>query len=281
MKSKTHFKKQLRLSPGYLLLALWLIFTIYTVGWIVCASFSTTKEIFTNGILRTGFHWDNYTRVLEKHKMSYYLINSLIYSVCTCAGVVLLGAPAAYVLGRFHFRFKNAVINAIVITLSIPYMMVVLPLFKVAASIDILGSRITLITLYIGLNIPFTVFFLSGYFSSLPSALEEAAEIDGAGPVRTYWNIMFPLVQPGIMTLIIFQFISTWNEYFIALIFGNSTQLRPISTGLQTIIQSMKYSGDWAGLFAGVVVVFVPTVILYVFLSNRIIIGVTGGAIKE
>ena len=159
--------------------------------------------------------------------------------------------------------------------------MVVLPLFKQAATWDILGSRITLITLYVGLNVPFTVFFLAGFFNSLPAALEEAAEIDGCGPFRTYWSVMFPLVQPGVVTLVIFQFISIWNEYFIALIFGNDTKLRPISTGLQTIVQSMKYSGDWAGLFAGVVIVFVPTVILYVFLSNKIIAGVTSGALKE
>lgn len=91
---------------------------------------------------------------------------------------------------------------------------------------------------------------------------------------------MFPLAQPGIVTLTIFNFITIWNEYFMALIFANKTELRTVSTGLQAIVQSMKYSGDWAGLFAGVIIVFLPTFLLYIFLSNKIIAGVTGGAVK-
>jgi N-acetylglucosamine transport system permease protein len=158
--------------------------------------------------------------------------------------------------------------------------MLVMPLFKMATSMNLIGSRWTLMILYIAVNVPFGVFFLSGFFISLPKALEEAAEIDGCTPSEAFWKIMFPLAQPGIMTLTIFNFINIWNEYFMALIFANKTELRTVSTGLQAIVQSMKYSGDWAGLFAGVIIVFLPTFLLYIFLSNKIIAGVTGGAVK-
>lgn len=284
MKNSTNFnsnvKKQMRFLPGYALLILWLAFTVAMIGWIVLASFSTTKEIFSNEILHSGFHFENYTNVLSKHKMSVYFINSIIYSVSGCAGIILISAPAAYVLARIVFKGKNLVNSIFVVSMSIPSVMLILPLFKMATSMNLIGSRWTLIILYICINVPFGVFFLIGFFTSLPKALEEAAEIDGCTPDQAFWKIMFPLAQPGIMTLTIFNFITIWNEYFMALIFANKTELRTVSTGLQAIVQSMKYSGDWAGLFAGVIIVFLPTFLLYVFLSRKIIAGVTGGAVK-
>lgn len=278
---KRHLKKQLRLTPGYLLLTAWLLFTVVLIGWIVLASLSTTKEIFSNQLLESGFHFENYIQVIKKHKLGLYFINSLIYSLAGCAGTVLIGAPAAYVLSRFQFRFKKIVNSTFVMCLSIPSVMIILPLFKLATQFHLTGSRWLLIILYIGINVPFSVFFLAGFFAGLPKALEEAAEIDGCTPSKAFWKIMFPLAQPGIVTLCIFNFINIWNEYFMALIFANETSMRTVSTGLQAIVQSMRYSGNWAGLFAGVVVVFLPTFILYLFLSQKIIAGVTGGAVKE
>lgn len=273
-------KKQIRFLPGYLMLFLWLAFTVVMIGWIFLASLSTTREIFNNDILGSGFHFENYTNILSRHKMSVYFINSIIYSISGCAGIVLVAAPAAYVLARVVFKGKALVNNIFVVSMSIPSVMLILPLFKMASSLGLIGSRWTLIILYICINVPFGVFFLIGFFASLPKALEEAAEIDGCTPDQAFWKIMFPLAQPGIMTLTIFNFITIWNEYFMALIFANKTELRTVSTGLQAIVQAMKYSGDWAGLFAGVIIVFLPTFLLYIFLSKRIIAGVTGGAVK-
>lgn len=278
---KSEFKKQLRLAPGYLLLIFWLAFTVVLIGWIILASLSTTKEVFSNQLVQSGLHFENYVRVITKHKLGVYFVNSLLYSLSGCVGIILVAAPAAYVLGRFRFRGKALVNSTFVTAMSIPSVMLILPLFKMATAAHLTGSRWLLIILYICINVPFGVFFLTGFFMSLPKALEEAAEIDGCTPSKAFWRIMFPLAQPGVVTLTIFNFINIWNEYFMALIFANKTEMRTVSTGLQAIVQSMKYSGDWAGLFAGVVVVFLPTFILYIFLSNKIIAGVTGGAVKE
>lgn len=275
------FKRQIRLTPAYLLLVAWLAFTVVLIGWIVLASLSTTKEVFSNQLLASGFHFENYILVLKKHKLGLYFINSLLYSVSGCVGTVLIAAPAAYVLSRFRFRGRQFINGTFVLCMSVPTVMLILPLFKLATQLHLTGSRILLVILYICINVPFSVFFLAGFFASLPKALEEAAEIDGCTPGKAFWKIMFPLAQPGVITLCIFNFINIWNEYFMALIFANETSMRTVSTGLQAIIQSMRYSGNWAGLFAGVVVVFLPTFILYLFLSNKIIAGVTGGAVKE
>ena len=240
----TGVKRQLKLAPGYLVLLLWLAFTVVLIGWIILASLSTTKEVFSNALLHSGLHFENYARVLEKHKLGVYFANSLIYSLSGCAGVVLIAAPAAYIMGRFRFPGKSGVNSLFVTAMSIPTVMLVLPLFKMATSVGLIGSRWTLIVLYICINVPFGVFFLTGFFVSLPKALEEAAEIDGCTPDKAFWKVMFPLAQPGIVTLTIFNFINIWNEYFMALIFANKTKLRTVSTGLQAIVQSMKYSGD-------------------------------------
>lgn len=106
---------------------------------------------------------------------------------------------------------------------------------------------------------------------------EEAAAIDGCHPMRTFWKIMFPMAQSGIVTVTIFNFINIWNEYFLSLIFASSDKLKPVAPGLYGMINSMKYTGDWAGMFAAVIIVFLPTFILYIFLSEKIIGGVTGG----
>lgn len=280
MNKKRNYKKGLRQGPKYIPLVIWIGFTIAMIGWIFMASLSTTSEIYSDSILSSGFHFENYINVMKKHKLGIYFMNSLIYCIVGCVGIVLISAPAAYALSRIKFKGKHIVNNIFVIGMSIPQVMLVMPLFKMATSMNLIGSRWTLMILYIAVNVPFGVFFLSGFFISLPKALEEAAEIDGCTPSEAFWKIMFPLAQPGIMTLTIFNFINIWNEYFMALIFANKTELRTVSTGLQAIVQSMKYSGDWAGLFAGVIIVFLPTFLLYIFLSNKIIAGVTGGAVK-
>ncbi len=259
---------------------LWCVFTFLVVGWIVAASLSTTKGIFSNRILSSGFHPENYLAALFKHNVSKYFMNSIIYTSFSILGILMIGAPAAYVLSRFTFRGNRLIQNMFVSALGIPAIMIIMPLFSMITSMRMTNSRLVLIVLYICINVPFTVFFLISFFRNLSYTFEEAAAIDGCGPMKTFWVIMLPLAQPGIITVSIFNFITVWNEYFMALIFANKMELRPVAVGLYSMIQSMRYIGDWAGMFAAVVIVFLPTFIIYIFLSEKIIAGVTGGAIK-
>lgn len=277
-----YFNKQtISRSPGYLILNGWVIFTAILIGWIVLASLSTTKEIFTNNLLKTGFHFKNYAKALIAHNVGKYFLNSVIYTITSSIGIILIAAPCAYVLARFKFIGNSLIQNMFVGSLGIPQIMIVLPLFQVASRLSMTNSRSLLIILYICITVPFTVFFLLSFFATLSPSFEEAAAIDGCSPIKTFWTIMFPLAQPGIVTVVIFNFIVIWNEFFIALIFANTSELRPLAVGLYSMIQSMRYIGDWAGMFAAVVIVFVPTFIIYIFFSKKIIAGVTGGGVKE
>lgn len=274
------FRKDAQLIPGYILLILWCLFTFVLIGWVVLASLSTTKGIFTNKLFETGIHFENYVKAFVNNNVGKFFLNSIVYTFASCIGIILISAPCSYVLARYAFKGNKVIQNTFVSALGIPQIMLILPLFSIVAQMNLINSRIVLIILYICLNIPFTVFFLISFFSNLSFTFEEAAAIDGCGPIKTFWTIMLPLAQPGIITVTIFNFITVWNEFFMALIFVNQSDMRPLALGLYTMVQSMRYTGDWAGMFAAVVIVFLPTLFLYVFLSEKIIAGVTGGAIK-
>lgn len=279
-----NWNKELRLAPGYLILILWISFTFVLLGWVLLASFSTTKEIFSNKLLDSGLHFENYVKAWINSDVAGIFRNSLVYSVISCTLLIVICAPAAYVLARFIFPGNKLIQTGFVSAMGVPVVMIVLPLFGIVANMGILNhvlsNAILLIFLYIGINVPYTTIFLMTFFGNLSRAFEEAAAIDGCPPTKTFWLIMLPMAQPGIITVTIFNFINIWNEYFISLIFANSDQLRPIAVGLYSMINSMKYTGDWAGMFAAVVIVFLPTFILYIFLSEKIIAGVTGGGVK-
>ncbi|MGI6215794.1 MAG: carbohydrate ABC transporter permease, partial [Christensenellales bacterium] len=216
--------------------------------------------------------------------VSVFFKNSLLYSIISVSLLIFVCAPASYALSRFKFATNKLIQNGFVAAMGVPVVMVILPLFSSVSRMNLLNSdtsiRILMIFLYVGINVPYTTIFLLTFFGNLSKSYEEAAAIDGSGPIRTFWKIMLPLAQPGIVTVSIFNFINIWNEYFMSLIFANSNSTRPVAVGLYSMINSMKYTGDWAGMFASVIIVFLPTFILYLFLSEKIIAGVTGGGIK-
>jgi N-acetylglucosamine transport system permease protein len=268
------------LFPAYVLSILWSVFTLYVIGWIIAASLSTTREIFTGKLLQSGLHFKNFQTALVRNKALWNLLNSVIYTVPSCIFTILISAPAAYCLGRFKFRGNGLVLKAFLICLSIPQIMIIMPLFSIVNQLNLSGNRMTLIVIYTATAVPYTVYFLITFFRNIPSSFEESATIDGCSPVKCFWYIIFPLAQPALVTITIFNFIRFWNEYFIALIFANKPKMRPLGVGLYQTVQSMMNSGDWAGMFASVVIVFIPTVIIYIFLSERIISDVAAGGIK-
>lgn len=206
-------------------------------------------------------------------------MNSLLYSLVTCVVVILISAPASYVLSRFTFLGNKPIKTSLVLAMSIPEVMIIMPIYSLTSQYHIRG-RILLIILYIFIRVPFTTTYLLNFFSSLSRSYEEAAAIDGCTPAKTFWQIMLPLVQPALVTVTIFNLLSVWNEFFMALIFATSTEMTPVGVGLLQIVNGMKYTSDYGGLFAAVIIVFLPTFLLYIFLSEKIIAGVTGGGVK-
>ena len=278
--------KEMRLLPGYILVGIWVLFTFALLGWVLCASLSPTQEIFAAqvGKFPSGLHFENFAKAWGSQNVSRIFGNSLVYSLISCVILIVICAPCAYVLSRFKFFGNAAIQSGFVAAMGVPVAMIVLPLFCVIAQLHLVDNgirnRLVLIFLYIGINVPYTTIFLLNFFANLSRSFEEAAEIDGCPPTKIFWKIMFPMAQPGLITVTIFNFINIWNEYFLSLIFANSDKMRPVAVGLYSMINSMKYTGDWSGMVAAVVIVFLPTFLLYIFLSEKIIAGVTAGGVK-
>ena len=278
---RLNWKKEARLLPGYLIVGLWVAFTAVMLVWIIAASLSTTKEIMTGRVFdfSKGINWKNYLIAWKTQNVSVYFLNSLIYSIVACSGVLLISAPAAYVLSRWEFVTSKMVRIGLVIAMSVPTIMIILPLYSLAVQWGIKG-RVLLVVLYIMLRVPYTTVYLMDFFSTLSKSYEEAAYIDGCSHGKTFWVIMLPLVQPAVNTVTIFNFMSVWNEFFMALIFTTADEMMPVGVGLLQIVNAMKYTGQYGAMFAAVLIVFLPTFLLYIFMSEKIIAGVTGGGVK-
>lgn len=281
--TSVNWKKEAKLLPGYIIVSAWVLFTFVLLGWVICASFSTTQEIFAGQAVQfpTGLHFENYVKAWTTSNVSEFFMNSLIYSLVSCVALVVICAPAAYVLARYTFIGNKLIQTGFASAMGIPVIMIILPLFGVISQLgvlqDVTSNKIVLVLLYIGINVPYTTIFLTTFFANISRTYEEAAAIDGCPPTKTFWQIMFPMAQSGLVTVTIFNFINIWNEYFISLIIASRNETKPVAVGLYGMINSMKYTGDWSGMFAAVVIVFLPTFILYLFLSEKIIGGVTGG----
>ena len=281
-RSNTEARKQLRLLPGHIVVGIWCAFTLIMLLWIVCASLSTAPEIMKGEAMRfkTGLHFDNYVRAWSLNSISTYFMNSLFYGIVSMVASVLISAPAAYVLARKVFKGSTAIKNSFVIAMAIPQIMIVMPLFSAAVRSGLSNSKLLLLILYTGMALPYTTTFLTAFFSNQSVVYEEAAAIDGASPMKTFWTIMFPLAQPGLVTVSIFNFMNVWNEYFLSMIFASSQKSMTVGPGLKSVLTAMQYTGDWGGLFAAVVIVFLPTLLIFVCLSRTIINGITAGGIK-
>jgi len=265
----------------YAVLILWALFTIFAISWISLASLKTTKEIF-----RKPFQWpaelqfENYVNAWNSVRLGDYLLNSILIVGVSLVILMAVSAPAAYVLSRFKFKGNSLLTTTFAAGMGIPFPLLFIPLFAILATIRLINTIPGLILVYVSLSIPFTVFLLTGFFATLPKEMEEAAVIDGCSSFQTFWHVMLPLASPGILTATIFNGIGLWNEYQLALVFINNPDNRTLSLGLYAMQNAMQYTGDWPGLFAGVVIIMVPTIILYIFLSEKMISGITMGAVK-
>ena len=279
--TKHEWAQQARLIPAYIPLVLWLVFCVFAIGWLFAASLSTSREVFSDSLLKSGLQFKNYAKAWKSNNVSRYFLHSLVYSTIPCIVVILLGCPAAYVLSKKEFKLRKAIITMFIIGMAVPGTMVLIPWYSILVKLGLVGKLPTLIAIYCISGVSGTTFFMLSFFSTVPTSLEEAALIDGCTPMQAFWKIMFHMAQPGIITVTIFNFLGWWNEYFLALIFANSSEaVRSLAVGLQNMVNSMRFTGDYAALYAAILIVFLPTFILYIFLSDKIIAGVTGGAVK-
>ncbi|KTD85174.1 carbohydrate ABC transporter permease [Paenibacillus etheri] len=276
----------------YVVLILLAIIIIVPVAWAFMASIKQDVEFYANPwALPKGVYLQNFADAWQKAKMGSYMFNSVIVTVIAIALLLVIALPAAYVLARYKFK-GSVILNLMFMAgLFINVNYIVVPIFlmlnngdKVAR--DLFGQPILLNNLFIlalvyaAMALPFTVYLLAGYFKSLPREFEEAASVDGAGYFRTMVQIIMPMAKPSIVTVILFNFLSFWNEYIISMTLLTKPGLRTLPVGLMNLMAAQKSAVEYGQMYAGLVIVMLPTLILYILVQKKLTQGMTMGGLK-
>lgn len=257
------------------------------------ASIKENSEFYQNPwALPAGFYWQNFVDAWQKASMGSYMLNSVIVTALALAILIIVALPAAYCLSRFRFKSRNFLNISFMAGLFINVNYIVVPIFLMLRDGDtwlrsifgegfLLNNIFVLAVVYAATALPFTIYLLSGYFATLPHAYEEAAYIDGAGYSTTMVRIIFPMAQPSIVTIILFNFLSFWNEYIISLtLLSSANGPRTLPVGLLNLMQAQQSAAEYGIMYAGLVMVMLPTLILYICVQKKLIQGMTVGGLK-
>jgi raffinose/stachyose/melibiose transport system permease protein/N-acetylglucosamine transport system permease protein len=260
---------------------LYCLSSVLAFSWVFMISLKTTTEFLTTSpwALPAVPQFENYLTAWNKAKIGVYFGNSILTSVAGATISVFISSLAAYVIARVPFKFNGLFGNYFLIGYMVPAMLTIIPLFFMMVNLGLNKGLFPLILIYIAAGFPFNTFVLRGFFESLPSELEEAATVDGASPFRVFWQIMLPLAWPGLVSTFLINFLSLWNEFFLALIFLRAEDAT-LPLGLFYMAQKALYSAQWTDLFAGILIVSVPVLIVFALLQDQITRGMTSGALK-
>lgn len=218
---------------------------------------------------------DSYLRAWQEASFGTYFRNSVVVTVSAVALGTAVSVLAAYPLGRYQFTGSRLLTLYFLSGLMLPFRLSILPIFYLLASFGLIDSHLGLVLVYAASGVPFSVFILTAFFRQLPAELEEAARMDGAGEYQIFGRVMLPLVRPAVATVIVFQFVPLWNDFFFPLVLLRSPGKATLPVGLTTFFG--QFQTDWATLFAGLVITTIPLVVLFVVATRQIIAGLTAG----
>ena len=276
----------------YIPLILLSILIIVPVFWVFMASIKENSEFYRNPwALPEGFYFQNFIDAWESANMGSYMLNSVFVTVVAIFLLVIIALPASYVLARFKFKsskFWNVLFMA---GLFINVNYIVVPIFlmlndgdkwiyKTFGTTFFMNNLFVLALVYAATALPFTIYLLSGYFKTLARDYEEAAYVDGAGYFRTMVQIIIPMAKPSIVTVILFNFLAFWNEYIISMTLLTKPELKTLPVGLMNLMAAQRSAVQYGKMYAGLVIVMLPTLILYMCVQKKLTQGMTVGGLK-
>lgn len=233
--------------------------------------FNTAIEIFFTPT------FENYREVLGEGSFSRYLANSLVVGIVSTAITLVLGCMAAYGLARYRFPGRTVVAYATLLLRTVPLAVLAVPVFMLWSRAGLINSLSGLVLLYVAVNLPFTIWLLYGFVLQVPAELEEAAAIDGCGPVRVFHRVVLPLIKPGLAAAAIFTFRIAWNDFILALVLTDrATRTLPVAASLYIT----DIGVDWGKITALGSLIAIPPLIFTFVAARQIITGLTAGAVK-
>ncbi len=259
--------------------------TLFPIFWMVSTAFKPASEIYslTPRPLPSHPTWANFANVLNGSVigMPYwtFLRNSLVVTVASVLVSSLVALLAAVAVARFRFRFRTIYLIMLLIVQMLPQQALVIALFLDFRRVNLLDSLLGLVLLYFAFSLPVTIWMLRNFVAAVPRELEEAAAIDGAGPLTVFWKVLLPLVTPGLVTTSVFAFIFAWNEFVFATTFLGTDQAKYTLPVYVTYFFG-KGSVDWGAIMAASVLFTLPVMIFFLIVQRRLRTGLLAGAVK-
>ncbi len=265
---------------SHLLLGFWAVLVIFPFLWMIVTSFKTNREIQRDPFgLPAELQWSNFSRAWGSANIGDYVLNTAIVLSMSLTGTLLISAMAAYVLSRFEFPGNRAIFLLFMAGLMFPVFLGLVPLRFLMTDLGLYNTYHGLALVYIAYSLPFTIFFMSGFFKTLPGEVAEAAIVDGASQFQTFFQIMLPMAKPGLIAMGIFNFLGQWNQFLLPLVLMAQDRYL-LSVGLNFLSIQQGYANDYGALFAAMTITMVPTLIVYIIFQRRLESGLTAGALK-
>ncbi len=271
-------RRRVPLSRRFVLVILWgyAIVAILPLLTMVMNSLRTNRDLATNPLgFPTVPDFTSYQRAWVEASFSTYFFNSVLVTVTSVLVSTVVSLFAAYAIARSRSRIMKWVEGVFISGLMMPVFLMIVPIFYLLDAFGLVSTKSGLIMVYAAVSIPFSVFVLTTFFRQLPDELEEAARIDGAGPLRMFWQIAVPLVRPAVAPVVVFRFVPIWNDFFYPLILIRQKANYTLPVGLTTFFG--EYQTNWSTLFAGLVIATLPLVVLFLLATKQIVSGLTAG----
>jgi multiple sugar transport system permease protein len=261
-------------------IAIFLFFT-FPLLWVLSLSFKTSKEIYQvpPSLIPDSFRLDNYLYVIKNNEILLYLANSAKIVSLTVLLMLVIAVPAAYALSRYRFKLKKLVLLSILMTQMISAVVITIPLYRLFAQIGLLNNFLIMVIVYVAVVLPFSTWFLKGYFDTIPQELDEAAIVDGCSRFQALIKVILPSSLPGIVSVTILVAVQSWSQFVIPFILLDKVSLYPVSVGIVNL-QSTQQAVTTHYLAAGSILSILPVIILFILLQRFIVGALTSGAVK-
>ncbi|MBW7650117.1 carbohydrate ABC transporter permease [Anoxybacillus sp. ST4] len=248
--------------------------------WLLFFSLKNNHEVFNTPLfsLPSPPRWENYVKVWIEGDIGRYFFNSLWITTVSVVFTVLLASFVTFAITRMNWKLKHVVLGLFMVGLMIPIHSTLIPLFNFFMKVKLIDHPMSIVLTNIGFNLPITIMILLGFYNALPRELEESAIMDGCSVHRMFFQVILPMTSPVIVTTTIINMIYNWNEFVFVNTFISSDEYKTLTVGIQNFIG--QYTTDWGAIGATLMISVLPILILFFFLSNKIMEGITAGAIK-
>ena len=265
-----------------ILIVLFVVLQSYPVFWVFTASLKTPEEIAGSApyALPSGFYLGNYIKAFTQSNLVRYFMNSVAVALCTLLGIVVLSAPAAYAISKIQFKQNEKVLTFFLLGMMIPTFSCLIPMFQIYNMLGLRNTYAAVVLPQIGFSLPMCIFLYVGFMKYIPNELLEAAAIDGAGSFGIFRQVVFPMAKNSTVTVLIYNFVSIWNEFTYANTFMTKDEMKTLPIGLNAFVGEMGRR-DWGATFAAIVLAIFPTILVYFFLNKQVMEGMSAGAVKN